>query len=75
MNEHDSHAEYQRACIEAARSLATTSLDGKDGEGGIDSQTRDAARAFLRSEFARWTQEGDEPDEQEPNDTHGQYAD
>ena len=49
------------AVINAARSLCTTRLDGKDTEGdSIDAETRDAARALLRAEFKRWS--GDEED-------------
>lgn len=80
--EYDATAEYQRRCLDIAREIATLPIDGeRKGEDGpapgnsIDAQTREAARAFLRSEFARWTDgEGDdEYDEDEPTDPNGQH--
>lgn len=47
--------------VETALSIARSALDGAPGDSGfgggttIDAATRDAARAFLRAEFARWS--------------------
>lgn len=66
---YNADAEYQRRCLDVAREIATMPIDGErkseDGPApgsSIDEQTREAARAFLRSEFARWTDDQPDPE-------------
>lgn len=60
------------ALIDAARSLATATINADEGsgEGGIDKETRDDARAFLRKMWASSTIEDVDPpaDADEPGD-------
>lgn len=53
------------AILEAARVVATAQLDDNGTLRGIDEATREKARAFLRSEFEKWTEVPDADDEEQ----------
>lgn len=62
------------SCVRAATELAQAPLvdDEKDGDRGVDSETRTAARTFLRGEWEHWKNAPDdegqdaEPDSDDP---------